>query len=176
MRPFSEKGRATWPIPHAVGEQGAHRGIALPATTSRRTGEAAAPIAIHHGMDLLGGGHVGRRDGVVPKLRDAEGSPLDGHGVNGATGIAAPARLANRPDSAPAAPHRSGPRRPQSTPTGPFGPSGILHAMQREGHGIEVALRDDAGGIDKVLVLRTAWATESLSKLRDLARIGFRLA
>ena len=56
---------------------------------------------------------------------------------------------------------------------GAVGAVGVVHAVQREGNGVEVALRIDAGGIDELLVVgatvhgvRSKWVA---------ARSGFRL-
>jgi hypothetical protein len=109
-------------------------------------------------VNLLGGGHVGGGDGVVADLRDAElaghGFPY-GDGEDGATGIGFGGRgdggeVGGEADAVKAAGEDFG------VGDGAVGAMGVCHAVQGEGDGVEVALGDDAGGVDEVLEVRCA--------------------
>src|SRR6185312_12846368 len=119
-------------------------------------------LAVDHGVDLFGCRHVRGGDGVVAKLRDADGLSVDGDAVDvaAAIGLARGSGL--------------GEKLCQLLAVEPayedFGDEELRfwnsfarapglrawvdgNAMQSDGGGVDVALGHDAGGVDKLLVL-----------------------
>ena len=110
-------------------------------------------------MDLLRGGHVGGRDGVVAEADDTQeariGVVADGDGVDVAVGVGLfgdgdGGEVTGEALAVEAAFEDLG------VADGTVGAVGIVHAMEREGGVVEVALGHNAGGIDEALVVRAA--------------------
>ena len=118
-------------------------------------GVGGGAVAVEHGVDLLGGGGVGGGDGVRGEDGDAEeaaGSGAYGDGVDvvGGVGLAGggdggeifgQAGLVEVPDE------------DFGEGDGAVGAGGVGHLVEAEGDGVEVALEEDAGGVDELLVL-----------------------
>ena len=152
-----------WPMPQACGEEG---DFVIAGGEERGAGgaEGGGAGAVEHGVDLLGGGHVGGGDGVVAELGDAELAAVDGDGVDGAAGVGFLRRRRwsggtwSRRCAVEAADEDFG------VGDGAVGAVGVGHAVEGEGDGVEVALGDDAGGVDEVLEVGAAAGRGSVSK------------
>ncbi len=106
-------------------------------------------------MDLLGRGHVGGGEDVVTELCDAKLTPVDGDGIDGAFGVGLLGRgdgveILREADAVEAADEDFG------VGDRAIGAVGVGHAVEGEGDGVEVALGDDAGGVDEVLEVGAA--------------------
>ena len=136
---------------------GEQRNVAVARGQQRRAGKGGrgGAIAVEHGVDLLGGGHVGSGDCVVAELRDAQASAFDGDGVDGVAGVLLlrggdAAQVAGQALAVEAALEDLG------VGDWAVGACGVVHAVQGEGRGVQVALGVDSGGVDEVLVVRAA--------------------
>ncbi len=118
-------------------------------------GEGAGAGAVEHGVDLLGGGHVGGGEDVVAELGDAELAAVDGNGVDDVAGVGllrggAGGEVLGEANAVEAADEDFG------KGDGAVGAVGVGHAVEGEGDGVEVALGDDAGDVDEVLEVGAA--------------------
>lgn len=121
-------------------------------------GESSGSGAIEHGVDLLGGRHVGGGEDVVAELCNAQATPrrfADGDGIDGAASVGLFAggdgvEVLGEADAVEAADEDLG------VGDRAVGTVGIGHAVEGEGDGVQVALGDDAGGVDELLEVRAA--------------------
>ncbi len=109
-------------------------------------------MAVEDGVDFFRGGEVGDGDRVVADLRDADGAALRGNAVDGVPGVGF-ARRGMRVE--PRVQALAGDFADEDHGIGnrPIGPAGVGHAVQGDGHLVEVALGVDADGVNELLVL-----------------------
>jgi hypothetical protein len=126
-------------------------------------GEEAGPgegvdgraVTVEHGVDLLGGGGVGGLDGVAGDDRYAEetaGARAYGYGVDVVSGVSFfgdgdGGEVLCEAGFVEVADENFG------EGDGAIGAVWIGHLVEAEGDGVEVALEEDAGGVDELLVL-----------------------
>src|SRR5580658_943323 len=106
-------------------------------------------------MDLFRRRCVGGRDHVEAELRDAKLSAFDGDGVNGLPGVGL-LRIGNGGEILREALAVEAADENLGVSDGAVGPARIVHAMQREGGGVEIAFRHDASLVDEPLQVGTA--------------------
>ncbi len=123
-------------------------------------------MAVDDGVDLLGRGRVADGQHVIADLGDAHGAALGGDAVDGVAGVVfARGGVGLEPGVEPLACELAD--EDQGIGDRAIGSVGIGHAMQGDGHLVEVALPVDAGGVDELLILGHA-----LGRLQVLVEEG----
>ncbi|ACO33332.1 hypothetical protein ACP_2911 [Acidobacterium capsulatum ATCC 51196] len=116
-------------------------------------GHGGGAIAVHDGVNLLGGGGIADGDHVIAEQRHTIGAALVGDVVDGVAGVV----LLSGRDAGQIFRELAAVEvtfKDLGVGDRPIGSVGRGHALEGEGHLIEIALEDDAGGLDEFLVLR----------------------